>query len=211
MERILLIGAGALARDIIDYFGHDRFVAVFVDPEHAAGAAALAGLDVLSDWTAARARASHYFVAIGDMAGRHHMQAAARAAGLQPASPLISPDARLAADCRIGRGTVVGYFSMVGPAATIGEDCVVMHGCTVGHDSVLERNVVMCPGTRIGGYTRVGADVFFGPNAVLSPHVAVGAGCHVAAGAALFRDVAAKRLVIGNPARERSLAEAGAR
>lgn len=210
MERILLIGAGALARDMVECFGRDRFIAVFVDPEHAAHAT-LAGLDVLSDWSAARARASHYLVAIGDMAGRRQTLAAARGAGLQPASPLVSTDARLAADCRIGRGSAIGHFSMVGPAATIDEDCVVMHGCTVGHDSVVGQNVVMCPGTRIGGYTRVGADVFFGPNAVLSPRVAVGAGCHVAAGAAVFRDVPAARLVIGNPARERSLADAGAR
>ena len=200
MQKILLIGAGALARDMITSFGIGRFCAAYVDPAYAPDEPPY-GIKLVSDWREAAREATHFVLAIADMAQRARMVSQATEAGLQAADALIVEDARLASDVIIGKGSVVGHFAAVGPGARLMEHVLVMHGCTVGHDTQLAANVVLCSGVRTGGYSAVGRDCFIGPNAVVSPHVKVGAQCHVAAGAVCFRNVPDERIAIGNPAR----------
>jgi acetyltransferase EpsM len=200
MEKILLIGAGAGARDMIDFFGADRFVAAYVDPQFAQ-AGNVDGVPIVIDWTQAIRMATHYMLAVSAIDHRERAVALAAAAGLIPASPLVSAMARVAATATLAPGCMVGHFSAVGSAARIDENCLIMHGVVVGHNSIIEPNVIVCAGVSIGGYVTLGARTFVGTNAVVAPSVSIGRDSFVAAGAACLRDAPANSSLIGNPAK----------
>jgi len=203
MQAVLLIGAGALARDIVDGFGADAFVAAYVDPEFAT--ASLAGVPVVTDWQEARRRASHYVLATADVAYRQRARAMARAASLPPAPAMVSSLARVAGDACLGAGCLIGHFAVIGPAARLGEDTLVMHSALVAHDASVGEGSVICAGACVNGNVHIGPRCFIGPNAVLMPKIEFGHDCLIAAGAACFRGAPALSSLIGNPARRAGL------
>lgn len=200
MERILLIGAGALARDFVDLFGRDAFVAAYVDPRFAE-TETVDGVPIITDWTQAVGLVTNYVLGTSSITHRERARSLAATAGLQPASPLVSSAARIAKSATLSRGCVVTHFSAVGPAARIGLDCLIMHGVVVGHDSIVENNVVFCPGVCLSGYVRIGERCFVGTNSVVAPKVSIGRDGFISAGAACLRDAPSNSLLMGNPAK----------
>lgn len=203
MGKILLVGAGALACDLIELFGQDTFAGAYVDPQFFC-TETVAGVQVHSDWRMAASATTHYLLAVSSIEHRERATAIASGAGLLPASPLVSPTARVSGTARLSAGSVVAHFSAVGPRADLGTHCLLMHGVVLGHDAVLEDDVVVCAGAAIGGRAAIGSRTFIGANAVLAPRVHLGSDCFVGAGAACLRDAPHKSLLIGNPARQRS-------
>lgn len=199
MQRVILIGAGALSRDIIEGFGVDRFVGVYVDPDFYVEE--FGGLKVYSDWHEVKAIATHYVLGLADIDYRKKVRGVLSEIGLQPADPLIASSAKVASNATIGCGSIIGEFVAVGPSAQIADDVLVMHTCVVAHDTQIRSNVVLCAGVCLGGYVKFGAGCFVGANAVFSPKTDVGADCYIAAGAACLRDVPSGSFVIGNPGR----------
>ena len=199
---ILLIGAGALARDIVDCFGAGTFIAAYVDPKFAV--AAVGVVPMVTDWDEARRRASHYVLGVSDIAHRERARNAAAAAGLLPAAPLVSSLARVAGDAQLAPGCMVGHFAVIGPAARLGVDTLLMHAAIVAHDSSVEEGSVLCAGACINGNAAIGPRCFVGPNAVVLPNVRIGHDSFVAAGAVCFRDAPARSFLLGNPARRRT-------
>lgn len=199
MSRVLLIGAGSLARDIIDAFGPERFAGLYVDPAYPAEP--LAGLPVFSRWDEAARETTTYLLGISDIAHRALARAAAREAGLFPAAPLVSTRAVIAADADLAPGTAVGHMAVIGPGAALDQDVLVMHGAIVAHDCAIGANSVLCAGANLGGRVSLGFGSFIGANAVVAPNLAIGMGCHLAAGAVCLRDAPASTRWIGNPAR----------
>jgi sugar O-acyltransferase (sialic acid O-acetyltransferase NeuD family) len=199
MSKIILIGAGAFARDMIDAFGRDTFVGIYVDPDFPTGS--LSGLPVFTRWTDVREAASYYVLGVSDIDHRERARGAASKAGLAPAPPLVSRTAIAAADARLASGCAVGHMAVIGPSARLGEDTLVMHSCVIAHDSVIGDNTVLAAGVCTGGHVQIGPRTFIGSNAVLAPKVKIGAGCYIAAGAACFRDAEPGTRWIGNPAR----------
>lgn len=203
MSNILLMGAGALALDLIDVFGAQAFAGAYVDPPFFRQAD-VGGVPVWTDWPAAVSRTRHFVLAISDLQHRERARGIATQAGLTAAQPMVSTMARIAATARLEPGCAVGHFCAVGPQAVLGPHCLLMHGVVIGHDSTLEDDVVVCAGAAVGGYVTVGARGFIGTNAVLAPRIKLGRDCHVAAGAACLRDAPDDSLLLGNPARRQA-------
>lgn len=200
MDKVLLMGAGALAVDLIDLFGADAFVGAYVDPAFQR-AASVDGVTIQSDWPSAVGAASHYVLATSSIEHRARARAQAENAGLRPASPMVSPTARMARTARLSPGCLIGHFCTVGPGTTVGEHGLLMHGVVLGHDALLGDNVVVCAGAAIAGYVKIGAGSFIGTLAVLAPKVELGQDCVVSAGAACLRSAPDASLLVGNPAR----------
>jgi len=201
MEKILLIGAGALARDIIDAFGAERFAAAYVDPEFSQ-TSVIAGVPVCTDWREAVKLAPHYILAIASPTHRAQARARADELGLRPAPALATHLAYVAKSAKLDPGCLVGHFSTIGPEAHLEEHVLVMHNNVVGHDVLVGQCAVLCAGVMVGGYARIGARTFVGTNAVIGPHVNIGNESWVAAGAACLRDAPAGSRLVGNPARQ---------
>lgn len=104
------------------------------------------------------------------------------------------------ADLRIGDETYIGHgchLHSIDPV-TLGKGCVLADNVMVSstdHDRV-QRHLVHGVGPVV-----VGDDVFIGQNAVILGGVRIGDGATVAAGAVVVRDVPARTVVAGVPAR----------
>lgn len=196
---ILLIGAGALARDVVDILGASTFSAAYVDPEFEVST--IGGVPVVTNWEDARRRASHYVLGVSDIAHRERVRSVAASAGLVPAPALVSSLARVASGAVLSPGCMVGHFAVVGPAARLGRDTLLMHQAIVAHDASIEEGCVLCAGACVNGNVTLGPRCFLGPKALLLPGVRLGHDSFVAAGAVCFRDAPAHSMLVGNPAR----------
>ncbi|WP_165249002.1 DapH/DapD/GlmU-related protein [Adlercreutzia sp. ZJ141] len=78
-------------------------------------------------------------------------------------------------------------------------------GCLIGHNVVLATlNHHLDPaqrGSMVPKSIRLGSDVWVGSGAIILPGITIGDGAVVAAGAVVTKDVAARTVVAGNPAR----------
>jgi sugar O-acyltransferase (sialic acid O-acetyltransferase NeuD family) len=196
---VLLIGAGALGRDVAATCAPGVLTAVFVEPgfevRHPPD------LPLVRDWEAARAHASHFILGLLDLPQRRRLQQAALAAGLEPAPGMASPSASVSPHAQLGPGCLVGNNVQVGAGTRLGRHVLLMHNAVVGHDVEIGDNCVVLPGAYVGGYTRIGADCLVGANSVTAPRVSVGAGSVLAPGAACLRDIGPDSVLIGNPGR----------
>lgn len=78
--------------------------------------------------------------------------------------PVISPNAVIASDCKIGEDTIVWNFSVILHGTTIGSDCCVGSHVEIGH------------GCKIGDRTRIGKGSFLPPNSRIEQGVFIGPG-----------------------------------
>ncbi len=121
---------------------------------------------------------------------------------------------------KIGNRVAIGTASILEGQITIGDDVSLQSlvyiptGTTIGNRVFIGPNTVLTndryPPTRIGGLHGpvIGDGAALGANVTVVPGVRIGEGALVAAGAVVTRDVPARTLAIGAPARIRDLPDA---
>ena len=206
---IVIWGARGQALVLLDFLAHAGYrPAAFFDNDDdatspAAGVPIHHGRRGFARWrAAARTKRCACVVAIGGDRGadRLAIQAMMVESGLRPAT-LIHPAAVVAKSATLGAGSVVLAAAVVGPYARLGAACIVNTGASVDHECVLADGVHVAPGAVLAGCVRVAKHAFIGAGAVVLPRIAIGEGACVGAGAVVTKDVAARTVVAGNPAR----------
>jgi sugar O-acyltransferase (sialic acid O-acetyltransferase NeuD family) len=124
--------------------------------------------------------------------------------GYRPAS-LVSPRAVVSKSASIGPGTVVQSGCHISTSVRIGEFVKVNVAANLMHDSVVGDFATIAPNAVILGRVSVRAGCYVGANATLLPDVDVGEEAVVGAGAVVTRDVAARAVVMGNPAQPKEV------
>ena len=114
---------------------------------------------------------------------------------------VVHPRSAQGSHVSIAPGVVILALSYISTDASLGHHVHINYGVTFGHDSIADDFVTVLPNATIGGNVRLGASSTIGSGAVILPGVTVGAGAIVGAGAVVTRDVAAKTVVVGVPAR----------
>ena len=206
--RLVLYGAGALAREIVDALEHlnahgfpVELHASIVDPGIDAPET-FRGRPVVRDVREFAGNESlRFVVALGEPKPRARAVAHLRTEIGAQFTSIIDPRVVIGSSSRIGVGTVILGHSSVTADARLGDHVLINPGCTVAHDNVLEDFATLSPGVHLAGHVGVGEGAFLGTGSCVIPKIRIGAHALVGAGAVVIRDVAPGQTVFGNPAR----------
>lgn len=114
---------------------------------------------------------------------------------------VVHPAAWVHESVSLGAGTVVFAQAAVQPASRLGCHVIVNTAATVDHDCTVEDFVHIAPGVHLAGNVTVAEGALLGIGAVAAPGTAIGAWSCVGAGGVVTRNIPAKMVAVGCPAR----------
>lgn len=142
-----------------------------------------------------------FFVAIGNNSIREKVQGQLESDGLSVVS-LIHPNAVVATDVEIGKGTVIMAGVIINSSSKVGKGCIINTASTLDHDNVIEDYVHVSPGAHLAGTVRVGRRSWLGIGSVVSNNLNVYSDCQLGAGAVIVKDIVEPGTYVGVPARK---------
>jgi sugar O-acyltransferase (sialic acid O-acetyltransferase NeuD family) len=190
MTDYVLVGGGAFAREIHDWFAPglpegDRFVG-YLDDGDRPMAALGRDLPQLGDTKAhALAPNQRLVMGVGDPAGK--VALARRLGGPEAFATLIHPRSWVSASARLGRGVVIGPFADISADSRAGDLVTVNTHSSLGHDASLGDFCTLSGYVDLTGGVAIGARTFFGSGARVLPRLTIGADCKIGAGAVVVR------------------------
>lgn len=215
-QPLVILGTGGGVHDVLDIVQAVNQVAPtwevvgFLDDALPAGSSRL-GYEVLGPLQTADRLYGHAFVnAIGSdrsIARLPDILAGTRLTTDRFAT-LVHPGASVSPRARLGRGVTVNYGVSVGGGVVVGNNVTLCPRTIVGHDSTIEDFTILAPGAVVSGHVHIERCCYIGAGAVVRQNLRIGEGALVGMGAVVIREVASKTVVVGNPARPRSIPSA---
>lgn len=143
---------------------------------------------------------SHLFVAITNNRVRAEFIQRCLAIGM-PLISAISRGAYISNSAVVGAGTLVAAGGIINTGARVGSGVIISPNASIGYDSIIGNNSHVASGVAIGGAVLIGDQALIGIGARIVPAVSIGASATVGAGSVVVRDVPARTVVMGSPAR----------
>lgn len=140
------------------------------------------------------------YLALGNDPVRKRLFEALSALGAR-LPPAIAPSAHIPPGAEIGRGVFVGVGASLVANARIEDNAILNTHSSLDHDCLLGAHAQVTVGVSIAGSCTIGPMAFIGSGSTLLPGVTVGAYAKIRAGSLVHKDVAARTMVGGNPAR----------
>ena len=203
MARLVIFGAGDIARLAHYYFTHDsghEVVAFAVDREFRR-TEVLAGLPVL-DFDDAQRRFPpndvQMFVALSY--ARMNRNRADKFNQLKDRgytlASYVSSRCSWLTDCPVAENCFILEDNTVQPFTRIGNDVTLWSGNHIGHDSVIEDHCFITSHVVVSGNVRVGAYSFIGVNATLRNSITIAPETLIGAGAIVMKSTRPKQVYI---------------
>jgi sugar O-acyltransferase (sialic acid O-acetyltransferase NeuD family) len=123
---------------------------------------------------------------------------------------IVHPTAVVSASSSIGPGCVLLAHVVLTAAVRIGAHVAIMPQVVLTHDDVVEDFATLASGVRLGGSVHVGRAAYLGAGALVREGRRVGSCALVGMGAIVTRDIPAREIWAGTPARYLKVASAGA-
>lgn len=120
---------------------------------------------------------------------------------------LIHPDAVVAEDVVIGKGTVVMAGAVINPGVRIGKGCIINTCSSVDHDCIVDDFVHVAVGSHLCGTVNVGAGTWIGAGVTVNNNVFICPDCMIGAGAVIVNDIWECGTYVGVPARRMDMEE----
>jgi sugar O-acyltransferase (sialic acid O-acetyltransferase NeuD family) len=192
--RIILVGFGGMAMELLDYLQVCRATTNFrnsMAPLTRDGEVEIAYIDDQdrSDRSsklgiANRGKIVGYvprecewlIVTVGDPGSRARLWESMRETTGRFAS-FIHPSAIVSPTAKIGDGVVVGPMAMINAGAIVGDNVLVNCYASVSHGAVVGDHSVLSPYVSVLGDARIGRECLLGSKASVFPRVAVGDRC----------------------------------
>jgi sugar O-acyltransferase (sialic acid O-acetyltransferase NeuD family) len=114
---------------------------------------------------------------------------------------LVHPEAYLGANVHVGEGAVINARATIAPNAFLDDFCLVNRAAMIGHDTRIGRFTRIAPAAVIGGLGRIGEKCSIGIGAIVLDRVEIGDWSVIGAGALVTRNVPAKVVAYGVPAK----------
>lgn len=198
MKQLIIIGAsghGKVIADIAKKLGYSKIV--FLDDDesvHECG-----GYPVLGRSSEVGTIEADVIVGIGNAGVRERIQ---ESIPNEKLTTLIHPDAVIAEDVVVGKGTVIMAGAVVNPGARIGKGCIINTCSSVDHDCNVGDYVHIAVGSHLCGTVTVGNSTWVGAGAIVSNNVGICSDCMIGAGAVIVKNIDLAGTYIGNPAKK---------
>jgi sugar O-acyltransferase (sialic acid O-acetyltransferase NeuD family) len=206
MTDYVLVGGGAFAREIHDWFGPvladrgDRFGG-YIDDNDQPMRAFGRDLPQLGNTQDYRPEPDQRLVmAVASPKGKASLAERLTGKGGTFAS-LIHPTTCVSPSARIGRGAVVCPYCVISADSRAGDFITLNSFASLGHDVVVDDYVTLSGYVGLTGAVQVGARSFFGAGARVLPKVTIGADCTIGAGAIVVRSAPDGVTLYTSPAR----------
>jgi sugar O-acyltransferase (sialic acid O-acetyltransferase NeuD family) len=206
-DRVVLVGAGGLTREVISTLGETPGVRVHgvVDDDPSRRGAQLLGVDVLGPLDAIidLPRTTRVVVCVGRGGARAALVVRLTAMGVTEDRYLcvIHPSVTVPRSCRVSPGSIVLAQVALTAEVQVGRHVVVMPNSTLTHDDRVDDFATICAGVSLGGSVEVGRAAYLGMNASVRQNVRIGADAVLGMGAVLLQDQPEGETWIGVPAR----------
>jgi sugar O-acyltransferase (sialic acid O-acetyltransferase NeuD family) len=208
MARLIIFGAGDIARLAHFYFTHDsthEVAAFVVDREFLAGDDFLGLPLIAADEMTARYPPAEYdmFVAMSYARTnglRAEKYAKARDAGYRLAS-YVSTRCTYLSQTPPGDNCFILEDNTIQPFVTIGSNVTLWSGNHIGHDSVIEDHCFISSHVVVSGHVRIGTRSFVGVNATLRNGITIAPESVIGAGALIMKDTRPKSVYLAERAK----------
>lgn len=207
MQKIVILGAGGFAREVLDIFMALNAVSPqyeilgFIDENPAHWGMQLNGYPVLGgfDWFDAK-EGVQTICGVGNPAVRRKLIQRAVARGLTFCNA-IHPTAALTPFVELGKGVVIAAGCILTNQIKIGNHVHINLDCTIGHDCVIEDFCTIAPGVHISGNVHIKTGCDIGTGAVIIQGLTIGEWSIVGAGAVVIKDIPDNTTSVGVPAK----------
>lgn len=197
MRKLAIIGAsghGKVVADIARRNGYKEIV--FLDDDdsiHECG-----GYSVIGKSAEAGMIDADVIIGIGNAGVRKQIQESIPDEKLVT---LIHPDAVVAEDVVIGKGTVVMAGAVINPGVRIGKGCIINTCSSVDHDCEVGDYVHIAVGSHLCGTVFVGSGTWIGAGATVSNNISICPDCMIGAGAVVIKNIVEYGTYVGVPVR----------
>jgi sugar O-acyltransferase (sialic acid O-acetyltransferase NeuD family) len=209
VRKIVIIGAGGHARDVLDVFEacnarapQYEVLGFVVETAYFRPDTLVNGYPVLGDfqWLTEHSREVELVCAVGDTALRRRLTEQGLSLGARFCN-VVHPSALLTPRVSISEGCVVSAGVIMTSRVRLGRHVHVNLASTLAHDVVVDDYATIAPGVRLSGNVHVGEGANVGTGATVIEKIHVGRWSVVGAGATVVREVPANATVVGCPAR----------
>jgi len=208
MKRLIIIGGGGHARELLDIVDAVNRVStvydflgfaadVYYDEEEVAARGAKYLGEVAS---ALAATDAEYAIGIGSAEARHTIDALAISSG-RKAATLIHPDSTQGFGVELGAGCVIAAGARLTTHISLGRHVHLNVNSTVSHDVRIGDYVTLSPGVNVSGRVTIGQETTLGVGSRVIERLTIGERTMVGAGATVVTDLPSDVTAIGTPAR----------
>jgi len=209
MQKIVILGAGGFAREVLDIFiAQNRIdpqyeILGFIDENPERWGQVLNGFPILGgfEWFDAQPF-DHIRVicGVGSPQIRKKLVEKAYARGLKFCN-IVHPTSVLTSFVTLGEGVVITAGCILTNNIRIGNHVHLNLDTTVGHDCVIEDYCTISPGVHISGNVHIQTGAYIGTGAAIIERITIGAWSVIGAGAVVIRDIPPNVTAVGVPAK----------
>lgn len=139
-----------------------------------------------------------YILGLGNMKIRRKIINKFSKLPIEPVT-IIHPQAVIAPNAIIGKGTLIECGCLITPNPIIGDHCVVNTMSGVNHDNILGENVYIASGVTLSGTVIIGDDTLIDDGVIVTLGSTIGEKCIVGAGSVITKSIEDNKIVYGVP------------
>jgi len=209
MQKLLIVGAGGFAREVLWAFREDNKlrqcwdILGFIDEDAAKHGNIYCDATVLGgfEWLEKSIPSDIKLISgVGNPKTKRRFFEKSNHLGFGFCT-LVAPDVKKSPYVEIGEGTIITAGNIITTQVKIGRQVTVNLNCTIGHDVIIEDYCTIAPGVNISGNVKIREGAKLGTGVTVLPGLTVGRWSVVGAGGVVTRDIPDHVIAVGIPAR----------
>lgn len=207
LKHLIIHGCGGHARSVADVAMSAHIQQITFVDRHAQESEKIFGFPVLKIYNEAQQYSSWHHVAIGNLEKKAEIFTQLFNSQ-EDITSIISPQAYIGQEVKLGVGVFIGHGAHVGPLAYIGNNSMINTHAVIEHESRLGAHSHIAINATIAGRCQIGNFVFIGAGATIIDGITICDQVIIGAGAVVVSHITEPGLYVGVPARKKTDSQA---